>query len=89
MYLLIFNPDDVPVIDTDSDLDDPEEAVEADAGQQISDFDSESCQENPEPVPTAHVSPVEPPSVSVSGGNQKVCAHGGCYAPTWTLDGAA
>lgn len=58
----LFNPDDVPAIDTDSDVGEPVEPVEVDSGQQISDFDSESCQENPEPVATTQVSHVETPS---------------------------
>lgn len=47
-------------------MDKPEEPVEADSGEQISDFDSESCQENPEAVLTTHVSHGEAPSFPVS-----------------------
>lgn len=43
-------------------MDEPVEPVEADSGQQISDFDSESCQESPEPDPTTDVSLAETPS---------------------------
>lgn len=60
----LFNSDDVPAIDTDSDVDQPGEPLEADSGQRISDVDSESCHESPEPVPTTHVSPVEAPPFS-------------------------
>lgn len=47
--------DDLPVIDTESDLDGSVEDVEKDSGQQISDCDSESLDEKPEallPKPT-------------------------------------
>uniref|UniRef100_A0A4W6CCI0 Scaffold protein involved in DNA repair n=1 Tax=Lates calcarifer TaxID=8187 RepID=A0A4W6CCI0_LATCA len=39
--------DDLPIIDTDSDLDQSEEDVEKDSGQQISDCESESFDEKP------------------------------------------
>ncbi|GAA6234051.1 DNA repair-scaffolding protein isoform X5 [Lates japonicus] len=39
--------DDLPIIDTDSDLDQSEEDVEKDSGQQISDCESESFGEKP------------------------------------------
>ncbi|AWP03961.1 putative DNA repair-scaffolding protein isoform 4 [Scophthalmus maximus] len=39
--------DDLPVIDTDSDLDESEEDVEKDSGQQISDCESNSTEEQP------------------------------------------
>lgn len=63
LFGVFFNPDEVPVIDTDSDSEEPE-PVEADSGQWISDSDSESCQENLKPVPTTHVSHVEAPPLS-------------------------
>lgn len=47
-------------------MDEPEEPVEEDSGQQISDVDSEFCQEDLERVPSTHVSHVETPSLSVS-----------------------
>lgn len=53
-----FSLDELPVIDTDSDLDQSEEDVEKDSGQQISDCESESCDEKPEELPLkpTHVS---------------------------------
>lgn len=47
-FFLFLSLDDPPVIDTESDLDDSDEDVEKDSGQQISDCDSESIDENPE-----------------------------------------
>lgn len=84
-------PDDFPAIDTDSDVDDLEEPVEADSRQQISDCDSESCHQNPEPIQPASVSNVKTRSPSghqAQNQAQNARAHVGCYAPLWTLDGA-
>lgn len=50
-FPLFLTLDDLPVIDTDSDLDESEEDVEKDSGQQISDCDSESFDEKPEALP--------------------------------------
>lgn len=50
--------DDIPVIDTDSDLDESEEDAEKDSGQQISDCESESLDEKQEDLP------VKPTTVS-------------------------
>lgn len=52
--------DDLPVIDTDSDLDESEEDVEKDSGQQISDCESESFDEKTEDLPLkpTHVSQI-------------------------------
>lgn len=64
MFLSFFLPfilfflDDVPVIDADSDLEESEEDVEKDSGQQISDCESESFDEKPEDLP------VKPTTVS-------------------------
>ncbi|KAM9845132.1 DNA repair-scaffolding protein [Aulostomus maculatus] len=43
--------DDLPVIGTDSDLEDSEEGVQKDSGQQISDCESASSDENPDVLP--------------------------------------
>lgn len=43
--------DDLPVIDTDSDVNQSEEDVEKDSGQQISDCESESFDEKQEDLP--------------------------------------
>uniref|UniRef100_A0A3Q1FZ50 Scaffold protein involved in DNA repair n=1 Tax=Acanthochromis polyacanthus TaxID=80966 RepID=A0A3Q1FZ50_9TELE len=43
--------DDLPDIDTDSDLDESEEDAEKDSGQQISDCESESCDEKQKDLP--------------------------------------
>uniref|UniRef100_UPI0037E89D7F DNA repair-scaffolding protein n=1 Tax=Semicossyphus pulcher TaxID=241346 RepID=UPI0037E89D7F len=48
---MLIDKDDLPVIDTDSDLDECEEEDEKDSGQQISDCESESCDEKPEDLP--------------------------------------
>lgn len=54
-YIISFlSLDDLPVIDTDSDLDESDEDVEKDSGQQISDCDSESFNEKPEDLPLKH-----------------------------------
>ncbi|XP_040000343.1 DNA repair-scaffolding protein isoform X2 [Xiphias gladius] len=45
LRMLSTDKDDLPVIDTDSDLDESEEDVEKDSGQQISDCESESFSE--------------------------------------------
>lgn len=50
-FPLFLSLDDLPVIDTNSDLDESEEDVEKDSGQQISDCDSESFDEKPEALP--------------------------------------
>ena len=55
-HLLNFFPpsiylDDLLVIDTDSDLDESEEDVDEDSGQQISDCESEFFDEKPEDLP--------------------------------------
>lgn len=49
--------DDLPVIETDSDLDQSEEDDEKDSGQQISDCGSESAEENTNvcPLDSEHV----------------------------------
>ncbi|XP_026168819.1 DNA repair-scaffolding protein [Mastacembelus armatus] len=47
MHMLSSIKDDFPVIDTDSDLDEPEEDIEEDSGQQISECESESFDEKP------------------------------------------
>lgn len=51
-------PDDLPVIDTDSDLDESEEDAEKDSEQQISDCESNSAEEGPKDlrVESANVS---------------------------------
>ncbi|XP_054482904.1 DNA repair-scaffolding protein [Anoplopoma fimbria] len=51
LRMLIPEKEDLPVIDTDSDLDESEEDVEKDSGQQISDCESESFDEKPEVLP--------------------------------------
>lgn len=83
--MVVVCPDDFPAIDTDSDVDDLEERADADSGQQISDCDSESCHQNPEPIQPAGVSNVKN---SCSHQAQNAHAHVGCHAPLWTLDGA-
>ena len=42
-----FSSEDLPAIDTDSDLDESEDNVEKDSGQQISDCESESLEQQP------------------------------------------
>ncbi|TNN64951.1 DNA repair-scaffolding protein [Liparis tanakae] len=54
--------EDLPVIDTDSDLDESEEDVEKDSGQQIS--DCESSDEQQEDVP---LHPPDAPEIEISG----------------------
>ncbi|XP_030257925.1 DNA repair-scaffolding protein isoform X2 [Sparus aurata] len=51
LRMLGTDKDDLPVIDTDSDLDESEEDVDEDSGQQISDCESESFDEKPEDLP--------------------------------------
>ncbi|KAM9349907.1 DNA repair-scaffolding protein [Symphorus nematophorus] len=51
LRMLSTDKDDLPVIDTDSDLDESEEDVEKDSGQQISDCESESVDEKTEDSP--------------------------------------
>ncbi|XP_037643021.1 DNA repair-scaffolding protein isoform X1 [Sebastes umbrosus] len=51
LRMLSADKDDLPVIDTDSDLDESEEDVEKDSGQQISDCESESFDDKPEDLP--------------------------------------
>ncbi|KAM6989548.1 DNA repair-scaffolding protein [Tautogolabrus adspersus] len=52
LHKLSTEKDDLPVIDTDSDLDESEEEVEKDSGQQISDCESEPFDEKiPEDLP--------------------------------------
>lgn len=67
MYLLLNfflfpSLDDLPVIETDSDVNESEEDVEKDSGQQISDCESESFDKKQEvlPVGTTNVSNVVP-----------------------------
>ncbi|XP_033993667.1 DNA repair-scaffolding protein [Trematomus bernacchii] len=48
LRMLSTDKDDLPVIDTDTDLEESEEEVEKDSGQQISDCESESFEEKPE-----------------------------------------
>nr|XP_046263223.1 DNA repair-scaffolding protein [Scatophagus argus] len=50
-HMLSTDKDDLPVIDTDSDLAESEEDVEKDSGQQISDCESDSFDEKPEDLP--------------------------------------
>lgn len=50
-FLLFLSLEDLPVIDTDSDLHESEEDVEKDSGQQISDCESESFDEKQEDLP--------------------------------------
>lgn len=59
MVLFFFSLDDLPIIDTDSDLDQSEEDVEKDSGQQISDCESESFDEKPKDL-----NPLKPTNVS-------------------------
>uniref|UniRef100_A0A3B5AHB9 Scaffold protein involved in DNA repair n=1 Tax=Stegastes partitus TaxID=144197 RepID=A0A3B5AHB9_9TELE len=47
--------DDLPVIDTDSDLDEPEEDAEKDSGQQISDCESSDHKQEDFPLQSANV----------------------------------
>ncbi|XP_044076432.1 DNA repair-scaffolding protein isoform X3 [Siniperca chuatsi] len=51
LRMLSTDKDNLPVIDTDSDLDESEEDVEKDSGQQISDCESESFDGKPEDLP--------------------------------------
>ncbi|XP_035527033.1 DNA repair-scaffolding protein isoform X1 [Morone saxatilis] len=51
LRMLRTDKDDLPVIDTDSDLDESEEDAEKDSGQQISDCESESFDDKPEDLP--------------------------------------
>ena len=64
-------------------MDEPVEPAETDSGHQISDFDSESCPENPEPLPITRVSVVETPSFSVSGETRRRLLMGA----VWRLSG--
>ncbi|XP_047444950.1 DNA repair-scaffolding protein isoform X2 [Mugil cephalus] len=51
LHMLSSDKDNSPVIDTDSDLDESEDGVEKDSGQQISDCESDSCDEEQREVP--------------------------------------
>ncbi|XP_022060170.2 DNA repair-scaffolding protein isoform X1 [Acanthochromis polyacanthus] len=51
LRMLSTSKDDLPDIDTDSDLDESEEDAEKDSGQQISDCESESCDEKQKDLP--------------------------------------
>lgn len=64
LRMLSTDKDDVPVIDADSDLEESEEDVEKDSGQQISDCESESFDEKPEDLP---VKPTTVTELEISG----------------------
>ncbi|XP_071782623.2 DNA repair-scaffolding protein [Centroberyx gerrardi] len=51
LRMLSTDKEDLPVIDTDSDLNDSEEEVDKDSGRQISDCESESFDEKPKELP--------------------------------------
>ncbi|XP_062284908.1 DNA repair-scaffolding protein [Scomber scombrus] len=64
LRMLRTDKDDIPVIDTDSDLDESEEDAEKDSGQQISDCESESLDEKPEDLP---IKPTTVTELEISG----------------------
>ncbi|XP_008296787.1 DNA repair-scaffolding protein [Stegastes partitus] len=61
LRMLSDDKDDLPVIDTDSDLDEPEEDAEKDSGQQISDCESSDHKQEDFPLQSANV---EEPEIS-------------------------
>ncbi|XP_010781674.1 DNA repair-scaffolding protein [Notothenia coriiceps] len=64
LRMLSTDKDDLPVIDTDTDLEESEEEVEKDSGQQISDCESESFEEKPEDLP---LNPSNTAGLEISG----------------------
>ncbi|XP_070774665.1 DNA repair-scaffolding protein [Enoplosus armatus] len=64
LRMLSTDKDNLPVIDTDSDLDESEEDVEKDSGQQISDCESESFDEKTEDLP---LKPTKMTELEISG----------------------
>ncbi|XP_042353172.1 DNA repair-scaffolding protein [Plectropomus leopardus] len=64
LRMLSTDRDDLPVIDTDSDVGECEEEVEKDSGQQISDCESESAEEKPEDLT---LKPTNMPELEISG----------------------
>ncbi|KAI4810334.1 hypothetical protein KUCAC02_019173, partial [Chaenocephalus aceratus] len=64
LRMLSTDKDDLPVIDTDTDLEESEEEVEKDSGQQISDCESESFEEKPEDLP---LNPSNTAELEISG----------------------
>ncbi|KAK5860072.1 hypothetical protein PBY51_021573 [Eleginops maclovinus] len=64
LRMLSTDKDDLPIIDTDSDLEESEEDVEKDSGQQISDCDSEKFEEKPEDLP---LTPSNTAELEISG----------------------